>query len=41
VSAGWTAKGSGLPLVITGDDGAGNPITLYIKSSSHINGQPI
>ena len=40
-SAGWTAKGSGLPLVITGDDGAGNPITLYIKSSSHINGQPI
>lgn len=41
VSAGWTAKGTGLPLVITGDDGAGNPITLYIKSSSHINGQPI
>jgi len=40
-SAGWTAKGSGLPLVITGDDGEGNPITLYIKSSSHINGQPI
>ncbi|MES2610868.1 MAG: hypothetical protein V4679_11550 [Pseudomonadota bacterium] len=40
-SAGWTAKGSGLPLVITGDDGAGNPITLYIKSSSHINGHPI
>ncbi len=40
-SAGWTAKGSGLPLVITGDDGAGNPVTLYIKSSSHINGQPI
>lgn len=41
VSAGWTAKGTGLPLVITGDDGAGNPITLYIKSSSHINGHPI
>ncbi|MFN9475450.1 hypothetical protein [Acidovorax sp.] len=41
VSAGWTAKGTGLPLVITGDDGAGNPVTLYIKSSSHINGHPI
>lgn len=41
VSAGWTAKGTGLPLVITGDDGTGNPITLYIKSSSHINGHPI
>lgn len=41
VSAGWTAKGTGLPLVIMGDDGAGNPVTLYIKSSSHINGHPI
>lgn len=37
----WHARGSGLPLVITGADDQGRPVTLYMKSSSRINGQPI
>jgi hypothetical protein len=37
----FVAKGSGLPLVISGSDGSGNRVRFEMRASSKINGVPV